>query len=636
MVHKNNIKKQRGKSMKENKVLKVKKMIDYMAVVGVFYILAYQIKPLREIGKVVCLYLINWFGYLKMMTLKKIYISGEHIFRSFIVIAIVISIAKIIIQCVYERKLKNREGESRIEKSLFKYLQDKTVPRVFMITGKWGSGKTYEVNRFFDKYYSCVNTKVYRVSCFGLSTRKELVNEINNVIEQADNSIYSTTIKVLQYLPVIGEAINKFLKKTYEYNSFKEGSIFIFDDFERITSRPLIGESSKRLYKQSPFMLSNVSGGRDSIREFQDIKKELESINKAFSQVDDFITQHSLREDYDKYIAVIGLINELVETYGAKVIIVCNSDILGEKFVHDVLRSKLNCIEYKKVITPNVRVSVINNILNSRICDDEYKQQRINAYVDSIKDDIETLMLDDKFNDLRLFGGLLEAFIDTALLFEKEALTKEFLNSLLNSILIMHLAYYNNSLKKVDMYVNGANIEFLIQLLGGTIDTSNLIRVNHTSEELKWVDVSVSGFWIYNLSKPENITNIFNSWEAYPFSNFESRIIKRYTCLGEEAEYNFMHVLFYQKMYDKDDFGDLNREFYIRNALKSYDLKNVEVAEYVMDFTYCVFGGRIYQQFFRSMFEVIEQECGNEPLKGNTFLHREYKEYLEKRNINNE
>lgn len=622
--------------MKENKLLKIKMIIDYMAVVGVFYILAYQIKILREIGKAVCRYLINWLGYSDMAMLKKIYMAGEHIFRVFIVIAILSSIAKIIIQYVHERKLKSMKRENRFEESLFKYLQDKTVPRVFLITGKWGSGKTYEVNNFFEKYYSCVNTKVYRVSCFGLSSRKELVNEINNVIEQADNSIYATTIKVLQYLHVIGEAINKFLKKTYEYNSLKEGSIFIFDDFERITSRPIIGESSKRLYKQSPFMLSNVRGGRDSIREFQDIKKELKSIDKSFSQVDDFITQHSLREDYDKYIAVIGLINELVETYGAKVIIVCNSDILGEKFVHDVLRSKLNCIEYKKVITPEVRVSVIDNILKSRICDDEYKQQCINSYVDLIKDDIEALMLEDRFNDLRLFGGLLEAFIDTALLFEKEALTKEFLNSLLNSILIMHVAYYNNSIEKVDLYVNGASIEFLIQLLGGPIDTSNLIRVNQNSEELKWVDVSVSGFWIFNLSKPENVADIFESWRSYKYSNLESRIIKGYNCLEEEPEYNFMHVLFYQKMQDKDDFGELDRDFYIRNALQSYDLKSVEVVEHILNITYCAFRGRIYQQFFECMFEVIEQECGYEPLKRNTFLHFEYKDYLEKRNKNNE
>lgn len=622
--------------MKENKLLKAKRIIDYMSIVGVFYILVYQIKTLREIGKAICRYLINWFGYVNMTTLKKIYIAGEQIFRIIIVIAIVISIAKIIIQCIHERRVKRMEGESRFEKSLFKYLQDKTVPRVFLITGKWGSGKTYEVNSFFDKYYGCVNTKVYRVSCFGLSSRKELVNEINNVIEQADNSIYDTTIKVLQYLPVIGEAINKFLKKTYEYNSLKEDSIFIFDDFERITSRPIIGKSSKRLYKQSPFMLRNVHGGRDSIRELQDIKKELESIDKAFMQVDDFITQHSLREDYDKYIAVIGLINELVETYGAKVIIVCNSDILGEKFVHDVLRSKLNCIEYKKVITPEVRVSVIDNILKSRICDDEYKQRCISLYIDLIKDDIEALMLDDRFNDLRLFGGLLEAFIDTALLFEKEALTKEFLNSLLNSILIMHLAYYNNSVEKVDLYVNGANIEFLIQLLGGSIDTSNLIRVNHNSEELKWVDVSVSGFWVFNLSKPENVANIFESWKSYQYAGVENRIVKSYSCLEEETEYNFMHVLFYQKMHDKDDFGDLGREFYIKNALHEYDLKSVEVAEHVLDITDCAFKGRIYQQFLKCMFEVIEQECGNRLLKGKTFLHIEYNEYLEKRNTNNE
>lgn len=620
--------------MKDNILLKAKKMIDYMAVIGVFYILVYQIKVLREIGKSVCQYLINWCWKTDMETLKRLYIAGEQMFRIFIVIAVIISITMKMIQYVHEHKLKKLEGENRFEKSLLKYLQDKSVPRVFLITGKWGSGKTYEVNSFFDKYYRCVNTKVYRVSCFGLSSRKELINEINNVIEQGDNSIYTTIIKVLQYLPVIGEAINKFLKKSYEYNSLKAGSIFIFDDFERITSRPIIGESSKRLYRQAPFMLGNVHRGKDSIREFQDIKKELESIDKAFSKVDDYITQHSLREDYDKYIAVIGLINELVETYGVKVIIVCNSDILGEKFIHDVLRSKLNCIEYKKVITPEVRIAVIDNILKSRICDDEYKQQCINLYVNSIKENIETLLLDSRFNDLRLFGGLLEAFIDTAVLFEKESLTKEFLNSLLNSILIMHLTYYNDSIDKVDSYVNGANIEFLLHLFGGPIDTTNLIRIGYNSEELKWVDVSISGYWIFNLSMPENLTRIYESWKAYKYSDFESNITKNPSFLEGKNEYNFMHILLYQKRQDKDEFGNLECATCIKNALQEYDLKNKTEVEYVLNVTYCAFGGTYYQQFFNVLFEVIAQEYGNGPLSGDTYLYREYEEYVGKRNIN--
>lgn len=42
-----------------------------------------------------------------------------------------------IVQCVHERKLKNIKCENRFEKSLLKYLHDKSVSRAFLITGKW-------------------------------------------------------------------------------------------------------------------------------------------------------------------------------------------------------------------------------------------------------------------------------------------------------------------------------------------------------------------------------------------------------------------------------------------------------------------------------------------------------------------
>lgn len=61
--------------MKDNFLLKSKKIIDHMAVIGVFYILVYQIKALKEIGKGVCQYLINWFLDTDMVTLKRLYIG---------------------------------------------------------------------------------------------------------------------------------------------------------------------------------------------------------------------------------------------------------------------------------------------------------------------------------------------------------------------------------------------------------------------------------------------------------------------------------------------------------------------------------------------------------------------------------
>lgn len=612
--------------------LKLKEVVDYAAIIGVFYILLYQIEALRNLCKAICEYAIEWFLPVELSEIKALYFMLEKGFRIVIVLSIFAAILSAIIRNINEKRMKNKCGENRFEKSLFRYLHDTAVPRCFLVTGQWGSGKSFEVNQFFDTYYNYTKTKVYRVSCFGLSSRKELIDEINNIVEQSDNSFYAQIIKVLQYLPVIGEAISKFLKKSYTYDSINKGSIFIFEDFERITSRPITNEYSGKLYEQSHSFRRVKMRGTGRNTELEAIEEEFDAVGKAFARVEDFVTKNSLREDYDKYVAIVGFINELVEVYEMKVVVVCNTDVLGEKFIHDVLRSKLNCLEYKKVITPETKVSIIERVIESRIIDDTEKQKRIKRYLNRIKENIGSLELDIRFKDMRLFGGLLEAFIDTAILFDKEMLTEGFLNSLLNSVMIMHLGYYSNSTKNLNAYVNGADIEFLIHLFGGTIDTMNLIRLSGCDETVKWVDSRISGYWILNLSVPNDINEIGEVWKNYKYSELERRELVNPECIIEESDYNLMHVFFYQKKYDKDGSGEWECRPYIEKALLGYDLSKIEVVQSILDDMYQICNGRIYNKFQEALFEMLAKGNANGKIEGNTYIHNDYNSYLEKNN----
>lgn len=103
---------------------------------------------------------------------------------------------------------------------LFRYLREGTAPRCYLVTGEWGSGKTYEIDHFFEKYYKYSNRKIYRISCFGISSRKELIEEINNTIEREDDSFYTFSIQALKYIPVVGDALYKVLKKSYYNRAF--------------------------------------------------------------------------------------------------------------------------------------------------------------------------------------------------------------------------------------------------------------------------------------------------------------------------------------------------------------------------------------------------------------------------------
>lgn len=612
--------------------LKLKEVVDYAAIICVFYILLYQIEALRSLCKAICEYAIEWFLPVKLSGIKALYFMLEKGFRVVIVLSIFAAILSAIVRNINEKRMKNKCGENRFEKSLFRYLHDTAVPRCFFVTGQWGTGKSFEVNLFFDNYYKYTKTQVYRVSCFGLSSRKELIDEINNIVEQSDNSFYAQIIKVLQYLPVIGEAINKFLKKSYAYDSINKGSVFIFEDFERITSRTITNEYSGTLYEQSHSFRSGIVR-QGQYKEFEEIKKEFDAVGKAFARVDDFVTKSSLREDYDKYVAIVGFINELIEVYGMKVIVVCNTDVLGEKFIHDILRSKLNCLEYKKVITPETKVAIIESIIESKTFDDAEKQRCITDYLNFIKENIESFELDVKFKDMRLFGGLLEAFIDTAMLFDKDILTEEFLNSLLNSIMIMHLGYYNNAIRNLNAYVNGADIEFLVRLFGGPIDATNLIRKNNCAETMRWIDARISGYWILNLSVPEDIKEISKEWKNYKYFALERRVFSNPQVLMQENDYNILHVFYYQKEIDKDNAGEWEYRTYIENALAGYDLGNIEVIEGILDAMYQIFGGRFYQNFQEALFEIIAGGKADGKLKGNTFIHKRYIEFLEKRLI---
>ena len=257
-----------GRSI-EKLFLKIKIYLDFFTVISVLGILLYRIDALRKICRKISLYISTWYLDVSLEYIKNIYLNIERIFRIIIVIFLVTEILQWMWGVIWDWWLKNQNGRNRFENSLFRYLRDSSIPRCFLVTGEWGSGKTYDVQNFFDQYFRYSGTKIFRISCFGIDSRKEIIKEINNTIEQNDKSFYTLVIKVLQFVPIIGSPIEKFLKKTYGYDTIKKGSIFIFDDFERITSRSIRNRESGKLYRKSTSLLSNATRGRNTFSEFE-------------------------------------------------------------------------------------------------------------------------------------------------------------------------------------------------------------------------------------------------------------------------------------------------------------------------------------------------------------------------------
>jgi len=598
-------------------------------VIGIIYILLYRNPALKSICKGISLYLCDWFGYLNLNLIKSLYFSGEYLIRILILVSISILVIIRIYQLYEDNKIKRLKGESRLEESLFRYLHDDSH-RSFLVTGSWGSGKTFEVNHFFEKYYSNSTKKIFRVSCFGLSTRNDLTREISNVIEQQDHSLSKAIVDIIIYFPILGEMLNRLLKKSYNYTTVKRGSIFIFDDFERISSNFMNPKDKKVLYTRKPFLFHHgypkeLSSGLEN-----DLISEFKNIEEAFDIIQNEANTVETSYQMDKYIAVVGVINELVETYGMHVLIICNTSVISKKFIENVLISKLNCIEYKKNITKEAQIAVVENVFNNKVFADKSKEDHINSIKDQIKK--WAMELDDNgiFKDLRLEIVFLQAFLDTVELFDEKFLSLNFIVSLFNSILITHVAYYSGLINELSSFRNGSYIPFCLKLSGIGYDKSSYLRLSDDFNELRWIRIEISGYWILNLSEPDTklIIDVRNNWREYQYSGLEEKICRNPSLLQKETSYELRHVLFCRK-YDLKSSSIFSDKHIIGKALSLYDLSKTEDVQSILDLTAFSFSNEIYQDFLENLFSFLPVS-ENEKINVSSDIHREFQHYCNK------
>lgn len=604
----------------------IKKNLSRLAPLAFFYILLYRVETVRKFCKAVILYLIE---------AKLLPVSVEIVGEKLCLLELVLTIASVIMMWAIrwlndyltKQEAKNMEQKSRMEESLFRYLQEGTAPRCYLVTGEWGSGKTYEIDHFFEKYYKYSNRKIYRISCFGISSRKELIEEINNTIEREDDSFYTFSIQALKYIPVVGDALYKVLKKSYRYTSVPTGSVFIFDDFERITARMCMEENnirethySSRMYRQ----ISNVDSEKQAFSAISDGFKETE---RAFAKIRNFADKQLDKQDYDKYIAAVGMINELIEVCGMKAIIICNSDMLGEKFIYEVLRSKLNCIEFKKIVTVEVTKTVMDTVLQSIHLEDERRQKKITDYLKNhARKQLEVVVANSEFRNMRLYCGLLEAFINTAALFTEEQLSFVFLNSLMNSIVIVHLCYYRNSLQKLQYYENGAYLPFLLTTFNDIDLLPYLIRCNNETQEVAWVDAAVSGYWILNMRRPEKVKELYDTWVEYPYGELEREIASDDIKYFEKSEFKLVHALAVGKWH-KD--MDRTNETLTEQALQEYELTMEQEVLDVLQLAEEVFGDKDWGGYRNILFKIIGNKFGRKHIAAKTSLQRAFNYFVD-------
>ncbi|MEC2744705.1 P-loop NTPase fold protein [Bacillus cereus] len=408
---------------------------------------------------------------------------------------------------------------NNFEDSLYKYINDKPNGKGYLVTGEWGSGKTHIVTDFFGKYYKFSNKPIYRISCFGLDSRKLILDEIKNQIEINDNSLFNW----IQHVPVIGKPLFSMLKGSYSLNSIPKGSIFIFDDFERITSLGIDPTGSmQESYQKNSFMLESSK----KIKEFKEINDEFRKIEKALKKYDENNNVISITDNLQKYNVATGLINELIENYKIKVIIICNVDILGYSFVDKVFRGKLDCITFNQTITRNSINSIFNSEFNNQIFSNADDKELISHVISDLVLDFEKVWASNNNSNLRELKSVIQAFLDTTnIISSKVNLNKDYLFSLFYNIYMVKILRDKKELTNLDNFLIGGNLAFFLELYGKQ-SLCDSLQLSEHFHNLKWTGISIAGFWILNMEKPNDLNSSGRFYMDYEYNDLEKALLQ--------------------------------------------------------------------------------------------------------------
>lgn len=439
-------------------------------------------------------------------------------------------------------KLAKVNPVTSFEKSLSNYLMDTTGKfsnKGYLISGEWGSGKTYLTEDFFDKHFRFNKRPIYKISCFGLDSRELVLKEIETQIEVNDNSVFNW----VQYIPVVGLPIFGILKKTYNLQNISSDSIFIFDDFERITPSGIVTSLDGKNYYDRKKITKGIKG-LSSEPELKNVDDEFKKIQDTFIKILSQRNNEIINFNLQKYNIVTGLINELIENNNVKVIIICNTDIIGNNYMDKVFRGKLDCITYRKNADKKSLIHIFNKSLENQIYENNDTKIKLLDIMNTIINDFESIWFSEGTNNLREAKSIFQAFLDTVN--EVEGYFKINLENMLSLFYSIYVISISKSESNVDKYQHfpiGGHLLFHLELYGKDKEAEAIKKSKYVNE-LKWLGISLSGYWLLNMSNPENIKKISRSYFDYPFVLLECQLTDFENSRLDFEQLYFAHILY--------------------------------------------------------------------------------------------
>lgn len=390
------------------KILRVlKKGIIAIVILVALILIGHEFERFRSIIKII---VVAIFNESIAENINTIYIESRAILKKILYIGIGFILINYLITSYFKNKERKFEfGDNLFNKALYNYLKSNNK-RCFVVSGDWGAGKTYKVRNFIDKYLPYREQKAYYISCFGIETRIDLINQLKDLYEKEDNSLKLQIAEAIRLIPIVGELLYKILKPKYEFKDMAKRSIFVFDDFERVT--PILSNNYRNMYYEHTNYNSVMSNGFNEYSEFKHINEEFKKIEKGFSYIKD-VEEKIIRKDIlSKYNIITGLINELVDIYEMKVIVVCNSEIIDNSYYRDIFDEKLECIRFKvNYLDVDIRDLAKDNI--ERYVSLEYeKKEYLYNFFEQHSNEIKETWEKTGVKNTRILSGIILAFIN--------------------------------------------------------------------------------------------------------------------------------------------------------------------------------------------------------------------------------
>lgn len=551
-----------------------------------------------------------------------------------IIFILCISLVKVILKIMDKIVNYRSKFTNPFESSLFNYLNSEDDKKTYLVTGEWGSGKTYIVSNFLKKYFRYSNRKIYYISCFGLDSREQILKEIKEQLELNDNSF----LNLLQFIPVIGKPIYSLFKQSYSLSTIKRNSIFVFDDFERISSIGLRSPSTRNgHYKKSHSRMNRTYNN-----EFDYIDKEFKKIEESFSKLQKNEEEIYYLENYQRYNVVTGFINELVETYNQKVIIVCNVDILGYEFVDIVFRGKLDCITYTKTVDSQTMMNLTNHILNNQVFSNTIIKDRITNVVQLVLQDFENLIETYGKTNLRHSKSIFQSFVETAeliLIKNKQQISDDYLISLFYSIVTVKFLTDDRRMEYLKYMNIGGNLGFYLKLYSNrrNDDFINALSSSKYFSSLRWTGLQISGYWLLNMTKPQEIQNLINEYNYYTYTSIESEITLDEKDEIPNDELLLEHIFYImESARNKRNADEMSEKVvsYLQSKniesllLTNEYLESKEIAYFILEKIELITRGSVYQKVFNAIFEKIYNKYGIEKIEGTDYIFTQYNEFI--------